>query len=108
VVGERVVVDAVVDLGVGVSGALCTELPYCPVIAVLRVEKLDERVERIAVGALRVRAAWAGRCNDCRPGGSAICCARGNMVGLRTVFRDVAEVKTSLWVSGPRARYDLA
>jgi hypothetical protein len=57
VVGERVVVDTVVDLGVGVARPLGAELPDGPVVAMLGVEEFDERVERVAVGALRVRAA---------------------------------------------------
>jgi hypothetical protein len=51
------VVDTVVDLGVGVARPLGAELPDGPVVAMLGVEEFDERVERVAVGALRVRAA---------------------------------------------------
>lgn len=40
VVGKGVVVYAIVDLAVWIAGALCTELPYRPVFAMLRVEKL--------------------------------------------------------------------
>jgi hypothetical protein len=59
VVGERIMVDAVVDLGVGVARPFGAELPYGPVVAMLRVEELYERVEGVAVGALGVRAAGA-------------------------------------------------
>jgi hypothetical protein len=65
VVGEGVVVDAVVDLGVGVARSFGAELPNRPVVAMLGVEKFHERVERVAVCALGVCAAGAGRCNDC-------------------------------------------
>lgn len=58
-VGKRVVVDAVVDLRVGVAGPFGAELPYGPVIAVLGVEELYEGIERVAVCALRVGAAGA-------------------------------------------------
>ena len=64
VVGEGVVVDAVVDVRVGVAGALSAELPDGPVVAMLLVEELDQRVERVAVGALRVGATGAGCGND--------------------------------------------
>jgi hypothetical protein len=56
VVRERVVVDAVVDFGVWVAGALGAELPNCPVVFVLVVEKFYERVEGVAVRALGVGA----------------------------------------------------
>jgi hypothetical protein len=59
VVREWVVVDAVVDVRVWIAGSLGAKLPYGPVVAMLRVEKLDERVERVAIGALRVCAARA-------------------------------------------------
>jgi hypothetical protein len=63
VVGERVVVYAVVDLRVWVARPFGAELPYRPVVAVLRVEELYERIERIAVGALWIGAAGT-RCRD--------------------------------------------
>jgi hypothetical protein len=65
VVRKRIVVDAVVDLRVGVARSLGAKLPYRPVFAMLGVEELDERVERVAVCALRVGAARPGGCNDC-------------------------------------------
>jgi hypothetical protein len=58
-VREGVVVDAVVDFGVGVASPLGAEFPYRPVVAVLRVEELDERVEGVAVRALGVGATGA-------------------------------------------------
>jgi hypothetical protein len=63
VVGERVVVYAVVDLRVWIARPLGAELPYRPVVAMLRVEEFYERIERVAVGALRVGAAGP-RCGD--------------------------------------------
>jgi hypothetical protein len=59
------VVDTVIDLGVRVARPLGAELPYRPVVAVLGVEELDKRVERVAVCALRVRAAGPRGCDDC-------------------------------------------
>jgi len=56
-VGEGIVVDTVVHLRVWVARPFGAELPDGPVIAVLGVEKLDERIQRIAVGALRVGSA---------------------------------------------------
>lgn len=58
-VGPRVVPDPAVDLLVRVAGALGAELPDGPFVAVVLVEELDELVERVAVGALRVSAAGA-------------------------------------------------
>ena len=58
-VREGVVVDAVVDFGVGVAGPLCAELPYGPIVAVLGIEELDECIEGVAVCALGVRATGA-------------------------------------------------
>jgi hypothetical protein len=63
VIGEGVVVDAVIDLGVWVARPFGAKLPYCPVFAMLRVEKFDEGIERVAIGPLGVRAAGA-RCGD--------------------------------------------
>jgi hypothetical protein len=65
VVGKRVVVDAVVHLRVRVARPLGAKLPYRPVFAMLGVEELDKRVERVAVCALRVGAARPGGRNDC-------------------------------------------
>ena len=67
VVRERVVVYTIVDLGVGVARSLSAELPYGPVFAMFGVEELYERVKRVAVCALRIGAAGAGRRNDCTP-----------------------------------------
>lgn len=64
VVRKRVVVDAAVDLRVWVARPFCAELPYCPVVAVLRVEKLYEGVKRVAVRALGIGAAGARSRND--------------------------------------------
>jgi hypothetical protein len=65
VVGKRVVVDTVVDLRVWVARPFGAELPDGPVVAMLGVEEFDERVERVAVCALRVRAAGPRGCDDC-------------------------------------------
>lgn len=59
VIWERIVVDAVVHLAVGVSGAFGAELPDGPVGAMFAVEPVYERVERVAVRALGVCAAGA-------------------------------------------------
>lgn len=56
---ERVVIDTVVDLRVWIARSLSSELPNRPVVAMLRVEELDERIKRVAVGALGVSAAGA-------------------------------------------------
>jgi hypothetical protein len=58
-------VDAIIDLRVWIARAFGAKLPNRPVLAVLGVEELDKRVERIAVCALWVCAAGAGRRNDC-------------------------------------------
>lgn len=50
-----VVPYSMVDFRVRVARALGAELPYCPVGAVLVVEKFDEGVRRVAVGSL-----WVG------------------------------------------------
>jgi len=42
VVGPGIVVYAAVDLGVGIAGAFCAELPDAPSIPVFGVEELDE------------------------------------------------------------------
>ena len=58
-VGEGVVVDAVVDFRIWVARPFGAKLPYGPVVAMFGVEELDERIQWIAVGALWVRAAGA-------------------------------------------------
>ena len=58
-VGERVVVYAIVYFAVWIASAFGTKLPDCPVLAMLRVEELDERIEGVSVCALRVGAAGA-------------------------------------------------
>lgn len=58
-VRERIVVDTIVDLRIRVSGAFGAKLPDCPVFTMLVVEEFDERVERISVSALGVRATGA-------------------------------------------------
>ena len=45
---------SVVDGAVGVSGSLGAELPYGPAVAMVRVEKSDESVERVAIGPFRI------------------------------------------------------
>lgn len=59
VVGERIVVDAVVYLRVGITSSFGAELPNSPVFAMFFVEELNKRVERITVGALRIGATRA-------------------------------------------------
>lgn len=51
---------------VWISGSLGAELPYRPVFTMLGVEKLDELVEGVSVGELRVRLRGAG------PGGQVM------------------------------------
>jgi hypothetical protein len=63
-VGERVVIYAIVYLAVRVAGSLGAKLPYRPVFAMLRVEELDERVKRVPICALGIGAAWARRGDD--------------------------------------------
>jgi hypothetical protein len=65
VVGKRIMIDAVVDFRVWVPCSFSTELPYRPVFAMLGVEELYERVERVAVCALRICAAGSGCRDDC-------------------------------------------
>lgn len=62
-IGEGVVVDAVIDLGVGVACSFGTELPNSPVFAMFGVEKLDKTIEWITICALWVRPAGS-RCRD--------------------------------------------
>lgn len=57
--------DSVVDFFIGVAGALGAELPDCPLIAVFGVEKGDELVERVAIGALWIGAAGPRGGDDC-------------------------------------------
>lgn len=58
-IGEGIMVDATVDLRVGIARPFSAELPDGPIVAMFRVEKLYERVKRVAIGALRVGAARA-------------------------------------------------
>lgn len=64
VIGEGVMVDAIVDLRVGVARPFSAKLPYGPIVAMFRVEKLYERVKRVAIGALRVSATRARSSDD--------------------------------------------
>jgi hypothetical protein len=64
VVRERIMVYAVVDLAIWVSRPLSPELPYCPVGAMLAVEPVYERVERVAVSPLWVGATRTGGRDD--------------------------------------------
>lgn len=52
--------DPVINKLVRISGTFATELPYCPILAVFRIEECDETIERITVGALRVGLRRAG------------------------------------------------
>lgn len=63
VIGEGVMVDAVVNLAIGVAGAFCTKFPYRPVFAMFCVEEFDEGIERVSVRALGIGATGAG-CSD--------------------------------------------
>jgi hypothetical protein len=65
VVGEWVVIDAVVDFGVWIARPFGAELPYRPVVAMLGVEELYERVEGIPVCALRICTTRSGSRNNC-------------------------------------------
>ncbi len=56
----RVVSYSVVYKLVRISRSFGSELPYSPVLAMFRVEKLDKTVEGIAIGALRVGLRGAG------------------------------------------------
>ena len=68
-----IVVDAVVDLRVGVTGAFGSELPDAPVGPMFVVEEFDELVERVSVGALRVVGGRTRRCDDYSSTGAGIC-----------------------------------
>jgi hypothetical protein len=50
-----VVTNAIVHRLVGIPGTLGAELPDSPAIAMLGIEKGNEAIERVAVGAL-----WVG------------------------------------------------
>ena len=65
VVWEGVVIDAVIDFGVGIACSFGAELPYSPVFAMFGVEKLDEGVKRVAICALGIRPARSRCRNDC-------------------------------------------
>ena len=60
VVWPRVVPHTVVDEMVRVACALGAELPDGPVLAMALIEEVDNTVERIAVGTLRVCLRWTG------------------------------------------------
>ena len=47
-------VYSIVDFAVWVARTFGTKLPYCPLVAVFVIKKLDELVGWITVGALRV------------------------------------------------------
>jgi len=64
VVREGVVVDTVVDFGVGVAGPFGAEFPYRPIVAVFRIKEFNESIEGVAVGPLGVGAAGARGCDD--------------------------------------------
>jgi hypothetical protein len=53
-VRPRVVANAIVHRLIGIPGPLGAKLPDGPAIAMLTIEKGNEAVERVAVGALRV------------------------------------------------------
>lgn len=56
--------DPAVDLRIRVAGAFSTKLPNCPVLAMLVVEKLDQRIGRVAISSLRIGRGWAGGRDD--------------------------------------------
>lgn len=60
VVRKGEVVNTAIDLFVRVSRTLCPELPDCPVLAVFEVQKADEGVCGVAVGAPGVGGGGAG------------------------------------------------
>ena len=64
VVGKWIVIHAIVYLAVRIAGAFGAKLPNGPVFAMLRVQKLDERVERVSICALGIGATWARRGDD--------------------------------------------
>jgi acyl-CoA reductase-like NAD-dependent aldehyde dehydrogenase len=55
VIRPRVVSDSVVYEVIRIARPFSSKLPYGPVLSMLRVEKLDEAIERVAIGTLRVR-----------------------------------------------------
>jgi hypothetical protein len=64
VIGPRVVPYSIVYEIVRITRALSSELPYGPVLPMLGIEKLDEAIERVTIGALWVPLRGA------RPGSS--------------------------------------
>jgi len=113
-IGEGVVVHTVVHLRVWVACPLCAKLPYGPVFAMLGVEKLDERIQRIAVGALWVCAAGTGCSDDWAASARESKKNKGKNETLEnmtrvgegcTVVCHIAQVEPSLSVSGAWAGY---
>jgi hypothetical protein len=47
--------DPVVNGFIGIAGTFGSELPYCPVLAMLAIEECYKLVEWVAVRTLRVR-----------------------------------------------------
>lgn len=64
VIWPREVMNAIVDLGIRIPGALGAKLPDTPVLAMLEVEELDQLIERIAVCSLGICCGRTGRCDD--------------------------------------------
>jgi hypothetical protein len=93
VVGEGVVVDAVVDFRVGVARPFGAELPDGPVFAMFGIEEFDKRVERVAVRALGVGATGPGRRDNCK-----------HVISLRRVHGDASSLYCCLSHSRGRGR----
>lgn len=49
-----IVVYTMVDFTVGIASTFGTKLPYCPVLVMSIIEKLNEGIRRISIGTLRV------------------------------------------------------
>lgn len=60
----RVMSYPIVDFTIRVAGAFSTELPYCPIGAMLVVEKFHEGIGGVAVGALWVGRGGSGSSDD--------------------------------------------
>lgn len=58
------VVDSSIDLRVRVARTLGAKLPYAPIFAMFRVEKINQGVEGVAVGSFGIINGGAGSCDD--------------------------------------------
>lgn len=64
-VGEWVMVDAIIDFRVWVARAFGAKLPYRPIVTMFGVEEFDKGIERVAICALRICTARSGSRDDC-------------------------------------------